>query len=185
MPRSEIVGPLIGMVIGLFVGATAQAQSETPPIGTLTPDAVENLVTSFAAVQAKAEALRAQYDVPEDGTVAAQWWAWARVGEAKSELDASVSVHGFTDFETWLRTLSIVAQAYAFAREGAALDAKMAEALQRIESDPDISASQKEMMIQQLQHSVEAIAGIRPPRENVEAVSPYIDQLGVIFDDEG
>lgn len=185
MSKHKIFGPVLGIVVVLLAGVMTQAHAEAPPKGTLTSDAVENLLASFAEVQAKAEALRARYDVSEDGTVAARWWAWARVDEAKSELNDSVSAYGFTDFETWLRTLSIVAQAYAFAREGAALDAKMADALERIENDPDISPSQKEMMIQQLQHSVEAIAGIRPPRENVEAVTPYIDQLGVIFENEG
>ena len=96
-----------------------------------------------------------------------------------------MAAHGFSDFNIWIRTFSAVARAYAFSQEGQDLDNQMAEALEKVRSDPDIPAAQKEMMIQQLQHSADIIAAIRPSPGNVDAVAPYIDQLGAIFDDEG
>lgn len=185
MPAKSRLRMLALVFFGLAFTLSASAQTAAPPASvTLTPEAVESFIASFPVVRAKANELSAQYQVPE-GDATATWQAWAGIEAARSELDATVGAYGFADFTAWTQTMSAVGRAYAFAREGASLDGKMAEALDKIRNHPDIPAGQKEMMIQQLQHSAGAIAGMRPPQENIDAVDAYTDQLKAVFDDNG
>jgi hypothetical protein len=149
----------------------------------LTADIVENFGASYSDVRAKADELSATYSVPEGDSATAGWQAWMGVGGAKAELDAAVAAHGFADFGGWLQAFSSIARAYAFAKDGGALDKDMAEALARIESDPNIPQAQKDMLLQQLQMSAGAISSMRPSQENIDAVAPHIDVLSVIFED--
>jgi len=151
----------------------------------LTPATVEELIASYPEVKARADELREQDDFRDQSSGGAAWRAWAESEEASAELDAIVQAHGFQDFPTWVRVLSVTAQAYAFAESGEDLDIRLSEALARIESDPDISEVQKEMMRQQLQHSADAIAAMKPSQGNIDAVKPYVGQLGQLFEDEG
>jgi hypothetical protein len=128
----------------------------------LTVDIVGNFAASYSDVKAKADELSAEYDVPDGGTATAAWQAWMGVGGAKVELDASVSAHGFADFGAWIQAFSAIARAYAFAKDGGALDNDMAAALEKIKDDPSIPQAQKDMLLQQLQASAGAIASMRP-----------------------
>jgi hypothetical protein len=148
----------------------------------LTAGTVGSFAASYADVKAKADELSAKYDVPEGGSESDAWQAWMGVGEAKAELDATVGAHGFSDFAVWIQTFSAVARAYAFAKDGGALDSDMAAALEKIRSDPNIPQAQKDMLLQQLQASAGAISGMRPSQENIDAVAPYVDQLSAVFE---
>jgi hypothetical protein len=150
---------------------------------TLTSDMVGNFAASFADVKAKADELSAEYGAPPDGgSASAAWQAWMGVGGAKAELDATVGAHGFSDFAVWTQTLSAIARAYAFAKDGGALDTEMAAALEKIRNDPNIPQAQKDMLLQQLQASAGAISGMRPSQENIDAVAPYVDELSAVFE---
>ena len=61
----------------------------------------------------------------------------------------------------------------------------MAEAIEKVRNDPNIPAAQKELILQQLQHSNAAIAGMRPSEESLKAVEPYGEQLKAMFDNDG
>jgi hypothetical protein len=172
-----------GALVGVAVAFAGQAEEPARP-SLLTPSVVENFITSYPEVKAKVDELRARYDVAGDLSELAAWRAWAEAGGAESQLDFVVQAYEFPDFATWVRTLSVTAQAYAFAQSGADLDRKMAEALARVESDPNLPDAQKEMMRQQLLHSGHAIAAMMPSQASVDAVRPYVEQLGQLFDDE-
>jgi hypothetical protein len=179
-----VVRAVAGALVGIVLAFPGHAQDDPPP-SLLTPNTVENFIASYPQVKATVDDLRVQYDVAEDLSDASAWRAWAGVGGAKSQLDSVVQAHDFADFSTWVRTLSVTAQAYVFTQSGADLDRKMAEALARIESDPNIPVAQKEMMRQQLKHSAHAIAAMKPSQASIDAVTPYADQLRQLFDDEG
>jgi hypothetical protein len=171
---------LFGMALLLSAGGQF-AVAQTADVA-LTTDIVENFVASYTEVRAKADELSTQYNVPDGGAAGQAWALWAGVGAAKSELDATVDAHEFADFNAWLEALSAIARAYAFAKEGGALDNEMAAALEKIRNDPNLPAAQKDMMLQQLEASAGAIAGMRPSQENIDAVTPYVDQLALVFD---
>jgi hypothetical protein len=181
----SLLRPLLGAFACLALTFAAQGQPATSAAASLGPDTVVSFIASFPEVRSKTDQLSAMYDVPGGGQAGSAWQAWGAVAGAKAELDAVVGAHGFTDFHSWTQVLSAVAQAYAFAREGGALDSQMAEALEAIRDNPNIPAAQKEMMLQQLQHSSAAIAGIRPPQEHIDAVTPHIESLAIIFEDSG
>lgn len=179
----SIVGAVAGVLGIVTIASVGHAQDQPKP-SLLTPGSIENFIASYPEVKAKAEELRAQYEVEGDLSDAEVWRAWASVGGVKSQLDAVVQAHDFPDFSAWVRTLSVTAQAYAFSQGGADLDRKMAEALVRIESDPNFSEAQKEMMRQQLRHSADAIAAMRPSQASIDAVMPYAEELGQLFDEK-
>jgi len=168
-------------VVVAFAGA-AQEGTASP---LLTPATVEGFIASYPEVKARADELREQFDVPDQSSGAAAWRAWADNEEARGKLDALVQAHGFQDFPSWVRVLSVTAQAYAFTESGEDFDARLSDALARIENDPNTSESQREMMRQQLQHSADAIAAMKPSQENIDAVKPYVEQLGQLFEDKG
>lgn len=166
-----------------FTVAPASAQMTQVP---LTSASVEAVIASYPAVKQTAEALEAQYgNIDDSGDPGAAWGAWLAVGGAHGALNSSVQSYGFADFPTWVATVSSVAMAYGFAEQGGndSIDAQMAEALAQIQNNPNLTDAQKEMMLQQMQASMGAVAMIRPSEENVAAVAPYIDQLKVLFDD--
>lgn len=180
---SSSVRPFLGAIVGLVVAGGSYAQVDTPsPL--LTPATVESFIASYPEVKAKAYELSEQYEGPGAPSGAAAWRAWSGVEGAKSQLDAAVQNHGFENFPEWVRVLSVTAQAYAFAQSGEDLDERMSAAIARIEIDPNIPEAQKEIMRQQLQHSAAAIAAMKPSQGNIDAVRPYAEQLGKLFDEE-
>ena len=179
-------GRIVGGILAAFFAALASAGQAQEPASPppLTTVAVENFIASYPMVKARAAELREEYNVTEDMSEAKAWHAWARVGGAKDQLDEVVSAHGFDDFPAWIRTFSQVGQAYAFAQDDGAMDTKLAEALARLEKDENLPEWQKEMIKQQLLHSAEAVAAMRPAQENIDAVKPYVGELDGIFDSE-
>jgi len=175
---------VVGLIAGVIIVASSSRAQDGAPSSLLTPEIVEHFIASFPEVKAKVDDLRAQYDVPGNLSGAATWRAWADVNEAKRQLDAVVQDYGFPDFPSWVRTFSVTAQTYAFTQSGTDLDRKMAEALARIENEPNVPEAQKEMMRQQLRHSADAIAAIKPSQGNIDAVTPYAAELEQLFEEE-
>ena len=71
--------------------------------------------------------------------------------------------------------------AYSFAKDGGKMDTQMADAIAKIQNDPNIPAAQKQMLMQQMQASAGAIAAIKPSQANLDAVKPYMTQLAPLF----
>jgi len=182
VPGGRIVGGILAAFFAAFAtAAQAQEPASPPPLTTV---AVERFIASYPRVKAKAAELREEYNVTEEMSEAKAWHAWARVGGAKDQLDELVAEHGFDDFPAWIGTFSRIGQAYAFAQDDGAMDAKLAETLARLEKDENVPEWQKEMIKQQLLHSAEVVAAMRPAQENINAVKLYVEQLDGIFDSE-
>lgn len=142
---------------------------------------VESFIASYPAVKEAAATIGAKYGLSTDGDATSTWGAWMGATGAWGELNGIVAEHGFTDFAQWLQVTMSVAKAYAFAESGDEMDQGMADALAAIQNDPNLSDAQKEMMIQQLQASMGAVAGVKPSEANIEAVKPYLAELKALF----
>ena len=109
------------------------------------------------------------------------WTAWMAVGGAKGAFDQAVKAHGFDDFQSWVGVMTSVGMAYGFAKDGGQMDAGMAAAVKQIQDNPNLTDDQKKMMLQQMTASMGAVAAIKPPQANIDAVAPYVDQLTAVF----
>jgi len=157
--------------------ATAQIQ-QVP----LSADMVQRVIVSYPGLKAKAEELGKRYDAPDEG-FAEGLQAWMMASSLHGELNTLAGQYGFDSFLGWLQTVYSVAQAYAFAQGGDKMDAQIAEALAQIDSNPNIPAAQKEMLRQQIQASAAMIGGMRPSQENIDAVTPFLDQLKPVLEE--
>jgi hypothetical protein len=62
------------------------------------------------------------------------------------------------------------------------MDAGMAQAVNLIKDNPNLSDAQKKlMMLQQMQASMGSVNATRPPQGNIDAVKPYTSRLGSFF----
>lgn len=169
---------IAALALALFV---VPASAQMPQV-TLTAATVEAFIASFDDVKATSDQLKAEYGVPGvSRDVTSSWAAWLSVGGALGTLNGVVQAHGFDNFLSWVQVLSSVGMAYGFAKDGGQMDASMADAIKQIQDNPDMSDAQKQMMMQRIQASMGAVAAIRPSQENIDAVTPYVDQLAVVF----
>ncbi|HET7714333.1 MAG TPA: hypothetical protein VFK86_01785 [Bauldia sp.] len=143
---------------------------------------VEAFIASYPEIKDAAQTIGAEYGLSTDGDATSTWGAWMGATGAWGELNGIVASHGFTDFPQWLQVTMSVAKAYAFAESGDEMDQGMADALDEIRNNPDLSDAQKEMMIQQLQASMSAVASVKPSEANIEAVKPYLAELRTLFE---
>ena len=171
-------------VTAVFAG-NAGAQVPTTAQVALTPEIVGAFVASYPDVRGTADNLSDQYgvDVGDDPDPAVAWQGWLAVTGAQGALNAVCQSYGFADFQQWLQVFTSVATAYAFATGGGDMNAQMTAALAQIQNDPNIPEAQKQLMIQQMQASMGVVAAIAPPQQNIDAVTPYVDQLAVLFED--
>lgn len=161
--------------------ALAQSMNQVP----LTAATVEAVIASYPAVKQTADELSAKYgDVGGGGSdPGAAFGAWMAVSAAHGALNGTVQQYGFTDYATWVNTLTSVVFAHAFAGEGGEMNTQMAEAVAQIQNNPNLTDAQKEMMLQQIQASMGALAMMRPSQQNADAVAPYADQLRALLED--
>ena len=177
------VGTFAAVVAVVAVGpgtARAQMPNQVP----LTPAIVEAVIASYPVVKQTADDLSAQYgDVgPGGNDPGAVFGAWLAVSGAMGALNGAVQPYGFADYQTWIGTVTSVVTAHAFAAAGGNMDSQMAEAIAQIQNNTSLSDAQKEMMLQQMQASMGAVAMMRPSQENVDAVAPYADQIEAMLD---
>jgi len=185
-------------LICLAAGAAAQMPGQTPgmpppgmpgpipgqPQTVLLTDAmVEGFIQSYPVIEAEVDALEQQYDLPDDGSPMSAMQGLAAYQEVSGRLNAVVSPYGFDSYGHWVTSAMSIAMAHAFAREGGAMDSQMAEALARVQNDPNIPAGQKQMIIQQMQAQSQMMAGMRPPQRNIDVVNRYAAELATLFDE--
>ena len=164
-----------------FATCIVPASAQMPQVE-LTSATVEAFIASFGDVKTTADQLKQQYGDPASGGDAMSGWtAWMAVGGAQGALDQAVQSHGFDNFQSWIQVLTSVGMAYGFAKDGGQVDAGMAAALKQIQDNPDLTDDQKKMMVQQMTASMGAVAAIKPPQGNIDAVTPYLDQLTEVF----
>ena len=173
---------LVAAVIAVGLAAFIVPASAQMPQVALISATVEAFIASYADVKATADKLKQQYGDPaSSGDAMSGWTAWMAVGGAQGALDQAVQSHGFDNFQSWIQVLTSVGMAYGFAKDGGQVDAGMAAALKQIQDNPDLTDDQKKMMVQQMTASMGAVAAIKPPQGNIDAVAPYVDQLTAVF----
>lgn len=163
-------------LVAFIVPASAQM-----PQVELTSATVEAFIASYADVKATADKLRDQYGDQGSADATSMWTAWMAVGGAQGALDQAVKAHGFDNFQSWVGVMTSVGMAYGFAKDGGQIDANMAAAVKQIQDNPDLTDDQKKMMVQQITASMGAVAAIKPPQANIDAVTPYVDRLTEVF----
>jgi uncharacterized protein YneF (UPF0154 family) len=174
----HLVAAAIALGLATFV---IPAFAQMPQVQ-LTSATVEAFIASYRDVKATADKLKQQYGDPASGGDAMSGWTtWMAVGGAQGALDQAVQSHGFDNFQSWIQVLTSVGMAYGFAKDGGHVDAGMAAALKQIQDNPDLTDDQKKMMMQQMTASMGAVAAIKPPQGNIDAVTPYVDQLTAVF----
>ena len=172
------------VVTVLAIGSTIASGAGNPgyPQVALTDAVVKQFVASYPTVKATADKIAQKYNVAGNSRDRTHGWgAWMAATSAWKEMDAVVKPYGFSNFKTWLDDTISIAMAYAFASHGAEMDAGMAQGLDRIKNNPNLSDAQKQMMLQQMQASMGSISAMRPPQGNIDAVKPYVPQLAPFF----
>ncbi len=177
---------LIGMLMlgGFDGGRLGMVEASAQMMQQVDLDAatVEAFIQSYPAVKDAAKTIGAKYGLSTEGDAQTAWGAWMAATGAWGDLNAIVTPYGFTDFSNWLQVTMTVATTYAFAASGGAIDQGVAQALAAIKDNPSLSDAQKQMMIQQLQGSMGAMAAMQPSETNLAAVKPYMAELKALFD---
>jgi hypothetical protein len=149
---------------------------------TLSPERVEAAIAAYMPMRDRIEAMSGEFEASGDaGDVAQQLQALAMLG-AGGMLDGTAQEYGFDGYADWLGTTYAVFMAHGFAQHPE-LDADVQEALARIDSETSLSDAQKEQMKQMLQHSLGAIAAMRPSEANLAAVAPYQAEIQALLEE--
>lgn len=169
---------LLVILIALFA-APSQAQAPIPQVA-LTGDRVEAVIAAYAPMRERIEAIGADFESSGDANdVAKGLRAIAAAGAVTGALDGAAQEHGFDGYMDWIATTYAVFTAHAFARNPP--DAQIREALDKLESNTDLSDAQKEMAKQMLLHSMSVAETMKPSDQNLAAVEPYHDDLEAIL----
>lgn len=169
----------------MLAAAALPALAQTPPMGQqlpLTEEIVGNFVTAYPVVQERLDSY-SDFAAPEGDSPADAMAAYLTYQQASSELDDLVGQYGFESFMNWVQTTSSVVTAYAFAREGGAMDEQLAQAIEGIRSNPNLTDEQKDAMIEQMGVAMQSVTALRPDQVSIDAVSAYSDELAEIFED--
>jgi hypothetical protein len=169
-----------------MVSFAVPAPAQMPNQVVLTPQIVAAVIASYPDVKRTTGELEAQYGDPGGGgdDPDSALGAWLMVSGAHAALNGAVQAHGFADYQTWVGTVTSVVFAYTFAGEGGGANAQMAEAIAGIQNNPNLTDEQKQMMLQQMQASMGAIAMMQPPQQNIDAVAPYAAELEAMFESD-
>lgn len=175
-----------GFGAGFGLVQTARSQEQQLPMQVpLTPEMVEAFVTSYPELQQLGDRLEQKYGRvdadPEDPSSFVS--GFAQYADARGQMEQIVQGHGFASLQDWVQAAYSVMLAYSFSQRGeggGSVDSEMAEAIEQIRSDRSISAEQKEQLIAMLQQQMAAISQLRPPAGNIEAISPYAEQIRAI-----
>jgi hypothetical protein len=168
---------LLVVLAAILFAAPSLAQTPGLPNVVLTPARVETAVAAYPPMRDRLAEFDDEFDGYGDAdTLASSLQALALAGVASGALNAAAQDNGFADFMDWVSTTNAVFMAHAFA-EHPGMDAEMQQALDQIDSQPGLSAAQKEQMKQMLMQSMGTLEAIRPPDENIAAVAPYHDAI--------
>lgn len=181
MLAATILAVLVGGAVAVVTPAAAAQKNAMADVGnvTLTSKNVEALIASFPDVKKAGTALAKKYKSGTDGgkTTVDAFSAWLAISAAQGELNGVVTPYGFTDFRQWLDVLVATARAYAFAKDGGDVDAKMAAAIEQIKNNPDIPDAQKKQLLAGIKGAGAVVSTQKPPEVNIAVVTPYMKQL--------
>jgi hypothetical protein len=176
----------VALAVGLAVPAVAVAQSPTSEATgmqtqvTLTPDQVQRFIASWPEFKALGDKLAEDRGVdPSAGTPTAAFTAWAQQPDAKAEIDAIVSKHGFASLEEWGHVADSVMLAFSYDAEELS-DERLAEILAEIETSPQVPPDQKAAAAEQVREYFAAAQTLKPLPQNVETIEPFLDELAIV-----
>jgi hypothetical protein len=166
------------LVLAAFLFA-APSTAQTPGLAdvALTPARVETVITAYPLMRSRLAELDQEFEGYGDAdSLASSLQALALAGAASGALNAAAQDHGFADFMDWVSTTNAVFVAHAFAQHPG-LNAEVQAALDGIDSQPGLSAAQKEQMKAMILQSMGTLDAMRPPDENIAAVASHHDEI--------
>jgi hypothetical protein len=173
--------PLFVVLAVLFGTPSLAAEPPLFPEVTLSPEKVEAVLAAYSPMRDHIEDLGTRFEADGNAADFAQRLAGlGALATASATLDGTAQEHGFDDYMDWLGVTYAVFLAHGFA-EHPEVDDDLQKALDEIEEQDGLSAAQKEQMRQMLLHSMGALAAMRPPEENIAAVTPYRDEIEAIL----
>ncbi|MBS3804133.1 MAG: hypothetical protein KGY54_06250 [Oleiphilaceae bacterium] len=174
------------MLLALLLAAgPAQAQQSQP----LTNSQIENFIASLKDLRSlDADFERFAPDltkgfaaIPNLATLISDAVARMAGTPLRAELDEVVRDQGFDNATTWGKTGDRILNAYIAHQAGAqdqALRDKIAQAVKRIDDNPDMTDAQKRQMKALIGGTVAYVeAMVSAPQEDMEAVEPYLVDL--------
>jgi hypothetical protein len=173
--------PLFVVLAVLFGTAAFAAEPPLFPEVALSSEKVEAVLASYSPMRDHIEEFGAEFEADGNAAEFAQRLAGlGALSTAGSVLDDTAQEYGFDGYMDWLGVTYAVFLAHGFA-EHPGVDDDLQKALDEIEKQDGLSAAQKEQMRQMLLHSMGALAAMRPPEENIAAVTPYRDEIEAIL----
>ena len=178
---------LLGAVVAsLLIAGPALAQTSGP----LTSDLIEGFIVSVRDLQEVGKKYDGEglmnpnmsLDEGMERAAAPFSAAIAQIQghEAYGEMRAVIERHGFSDVQQWALTGDRVMKAFVANKMGAEMpqmDAQMKQALEQIENS-NMSAAQKETMLQMMQSSVQMMGAYADvPEADKAAVAPFMSTL--------
>jgi hypothetical protein len=185
LPFAALAAVLLAFAPSLDVSAAPVAVQS--PFGTsvdLTPERIENFLTSYPAFLEMAQRLHEKYGTSTDKTKpSAQDFAMLLTLQgAISDLNTQAQSFGFKDYMDWLNTTNSVIMAYATARDGGNFDTQIQAAIDKINAMEKLTSTQKKVLIERLTSSSGPMAAMRPSQGNIDAVTPYADRIKVVLE---
>jgi hypothetical protein len=107
--------------------------------------------------------------------------------KAKVEIDATLAKHGFASFADWANVAQSVMLAFGAADPQSGpvdLEAEKARVIEEINADKSLSEEDKTQALAALDEQFAALADFQPLPGNVEVVTPYLDRIREIFDEQ-
>lgn len=182
---SRIAAALVLGVGLLLASAPAQAQLAAGSNYVLTPQIVENFISSYGPVRQRAEELGDEnQSLPDDASPVDTFSAYLGAQGAMNELNGVTNQYGFSDFHDWLNAMSAIVSAYTFVQDGGGMDAQMAQAIAQVQNNPNMTQQQKDAILAQLGVATQSINAMRPSQENLDAVTPYANEIETMLEND-
>lgn len=176
----------MALALGVSVPAIAVAQSSGTEAAIaqmqvpLTADMVQRFIASWPEFKALGDKLAADRGVdPDAGTPTAAFASWAKEADAKAEIDAVVTKHGFASLEDWIAAADSVMIAFSYDEEELS-EERLAEILAEVEASPQVPPDQKAAAAAQVREYFAAARTLKPLPGNAETIEPFLDELALV-----
>lgn len=181
----------LGFALAPLFAAKSYAASETPKQVMLSAKIVESFIDSWKPAQALAEKYDAEWEGKKLGDSKSNGLqklrAYLETRGALAEFNSLVRGYGFADYDAWSQVAWSVFIAHSFAEQGDKadeVDAGAAQAMQGIDSTPNLTPEQKAAMKAQVLQSMGTYDEMKPPPENVAVVKPFGPRIGELIDEK-
>jgi len=171
-------------LLGLLIAAMATFGLAGSALAQTTQVLTEQQVTGFIASYPEIVALSEEFEGNNAGSgddLAASFGALMKHQDAVGRLNATVSAHGFANYNEWIQVVGTIAMAYTYASQGGGMDAQMEAAMIAIRDNPNLTADQKKTMLAQFEQAAASMDASRPSQENIDLVNAHAEELDKVF----